>query len=152
MRLTKLRAVLAKHDLDAVLISQPENRRYLSGFTGSAGWLILSAERAVLATDFRYYEQVGREAAGFELAKVEGKFSDLLPGLQADLGVRRLGFESQHLSVDQHSSWREATGTVEWVPLKDVVEQIRAVKDEAEIEAMRRSVALTDAGSRPADG
>ena len=145
MRLTKLRATLAKHDLDAVLISQPENRRYLSGFTGSAGWLILSAERAVLATDFRYYEQVGREAPGFELAKVKGKFPELLPGLLADVGARRLGFESQHLTVDQHSTWSAAAGTVEWVPLKQIVEPIRAVKDEAEIEAMRRSVALTDA-------
>ena len=145
MRLTKLRAALAKHDLDAVLVSQPENRRYLSGFTGSAGWLILSAERAVLATDFRYYEQVGREAPGFELAKVEGKFSDLLPDILADLGVRRLGFESQHLTVEQHSTWSEATGMVEWAPLKDTVESIRAVKDDAELEAARRSVALTDA-------
>jgi Xaa-Pro aminopeptidase len=145
MRLTKLRAVLTKHDLDAVLINQPENRRYLSGFTGSAGWLILSADRAVLATDFRYYEQVEREAPGFELAKVQGKFSDLLPGLLADLGVGRLGFESQHLTVDQYSNWSEATATVEWVPLKEIVEPIRAIKDEAEIEAIRRSVALTDA-------
>ena len=54
MRLEKLRGILAEKGLDAILISQPENRRYLSGFTGSAGWLLISAERSVLATDFRY--------------------------------------------------------------------------------------------------
>lgn len=94
MRLTKLREILPQHNLDAVLISQPENRRYLTGFTGSAGWLIVTADRALLATDFRYFEQVAREAPAFELAKVNGQFPDLLPKLMADLQVQRLGFES----------------------------------------------------------
>ena len=76
MRLTKLRAILPEHDIDAILISQPQNRRYLSGFTGSAGWLVITAERAVMATDFRYYEQVGREAPGFELARIQTRVSD----------------------------------------------------------------------------
>ncbi len=145
MRLSKLRQTLTEHGLDAILISQPENRRYLSGFTGSAGWLLISADRAVLATDFRYYEQVAREAPDFELAKIKDEFRKLLPDLLADLGARRLGFESQHVTVDQLSTWNEACTGAEWVPLKDTVEAIRAVKDETEIEALRRSVALTDA-------
>ncbi len=145
MRLNKLRSALHEHNVDAILIGQPENRRYLSGFSGSSGWLVITAERAVLATDFRYYEQVAREAAAFELARIKTKLPDLLPGLLAELGVQRLGFESQHLSVDEWSRWRQVTGTVEWVPLQDVVEAMRAVKDPGEIEALRRSVALTDA-------
>ncbi len=145
MRLAKLRSALVEHELDVILVSQPENRRYLSGFTGSAGWLLISAERAVLATDFRYFEQVGREAPRFELARIKGKLSDLLPGLLADLGVQRLGFESQHVTVDQLYAWSQATDGLEWVPLKEAVEAIRAVKDESEIEVLRRSAALTDA-------
>jgi Xaa-Pro aminopeptidase len=145
MRLRKLRGSLPEHNLDAILVSQPENRRYLSGFTGSSGWLVLSAERAVLATDFRYFEQVGREAAAFELAKVQTKFADLLPEVLAELGVGRLGFESQHVTVDQLVEWSQAAEAVAWVPLKETVERIRAVKEEGEIEALRRSAALTDA-------
>jgi Xaa-Pro aminopeptidase len=145
MRLTKLRKVLTEHDLEALLVSQPENRRYVSGFTGSAGWLVISPERAILATDFRYYEQVGREAPGFELAKIEGKFTELLPKMLADLGAQRLGFESQHVTVDQLHTWSKATEGVEWVPLKDTVETLRSAKDEDEIEALLRSARLTDA-------
>jgi len=145
MKLEKLRTVLAQLGLDAILISQPENRRYLSGFTGSAGWLVITADRAVLATDFRYYEQVGRQAPGFELARVPARFPDLLPGLLAGLGVRRLGFESQHATVDDLQTWSRAAEKVEWLPLKDTVETLRMIKDEAEIEAIRRSAALTDA-------
>jgi Xaa-Pro aminopeptidase len=144
MRLTKLRAVLPEHNVDAILVSQPENRRYLSGFTGSSGWLIITAERAAIATDFRYYEQVAREAPGFELAKIQSRFSDLLPEVLADLGVRRLGFESQHVTVEQLNTLGKAVEDVEWLPLEGAVEKIRAVKDEAEISALRRSAALTD--------
>jgi Xaa-Pro aminopeptidase len=145
MRLAALRESLTEHDLDAILVSQPENRRYLSGFTGSAGWLFISAERAILATDFRYFEQVGREAPDFQLAKITTSLDKLLSELLADLDVKRLGFESQHVTVDQLHSWAQAVEGVEWVPLKDTVETIRAVKDEDEIETLRRSVALTDA-------
>ncbi|MGQ9600284.1 MAG: M24 family metallopeptidase [Anaerolineae bacterium] len=145
MRLAKLRQSLSDQGLEALLISQPENRRYLSGFTGSAGWLLISAERSILATDFRYYEQVEREAPTFELAKIKTTFSQLLPDLLAGAGVRRLGFESQHVTVDELDTWRQATEGVEWVPCKGLVEALRAVKEEDEIKALRRSVALTDA-------
>ncbi len=145
MRVNKLRETLVEKKLDAILVGQPENRQYLSGFTGSAGWLLISAERAILATDFRYYEQVGRQAPDFELARIVTKISDLLPDVLADLGVQRLGFESQHLTVDEWNTLTAAVEGVEWVPLKDAVETIRAVKDEGEIEALRRSTALTDA-------
>jgi Xaa-Pro aminopeptidase len=144
MRLTKLRAILPEHDIDAILISQPQNRRYLSGFTGSAGWLVITAERAVMATDFRYYEQVGREAPGFELARIQTRVSDLLPQVLADLGIKRLGFESQHLTVEQLSTFNKAADGVEWLPLENTVEKIRAVKDQDEIDALRRSAALND--------
>ncbi|MGD8597074.1 MAG: Xaa-Pro peptidase family protein, partial [Anaerolineae bacterium] len=145
MRLTKLRSTLADQDLDAILVGQADNRRYLSGFTGSSGWLLITAERALLATDFRYYEQVKRQAPDFELAKIKARFSAELPDLLADLSVQRLGFESQHLTVDELHTLSEPTGDVEWVPLKETVETLRATKDQAEVEALRRSAALNDA-------
>jgi Xaa-Pro aminopeptidase len=145
MRLDKLRPTLAEQELDAMLISQAENRRYLSGFTGSAGQLIITAQEAILATDFRYYEQMGREAPDFQLAKIKTRFEDLLPELVSDLGIGRLGFESEHVSVHQLHLWGQATDNVEWVPQRETVERLRAVKDGGELEALRRSVALTDA-------
>jgi Xaa-Pro aminopeptidase len=145
MRLAKLRNVLTEHGLDAILVNQPENRRYLAGFTGSAGWLVISPDRAILATDFRYYEQVDREAPDFELVKIESRFVDLLPSLLANLGVRKLGFESQHVTIDELYTWSQAVEGVEWQPLKGTVEAIRAIKDDSEIETLLRSARLTDA-------
>jgi Xaa-Pro aminopeptidase len=145
MRLERLRSTLTDKALDAIVISQPENRRYLSGFTGSAGWLIITQDRALLVTDFRYFVQAERQAPRFELVKIKEKFPTTVTGELADLGIRRLGFESQHLTVDEFHTLSEATENVEWVPLRDTVETIRGIKDKDEIEALRRSAALTDA-------
>jgi Xaa-Pro aminopeptidase len=145
MRLTKLRNALLEHSVDAIVVNQAENRRYLSGFTGSAGWLLISASRAILVTDFRYFEQVGREAPDFELARINTRFVDLLPSVLADMGVKNVGFESQHVTVEELFTWSQATEGVAWQPLKGVVEAIRVVKDEDEIQALLRSARLTDA-------
>ncbi|OQY25890.1 MAG: hypothetical protein B6I34_01250 [Anaerolineaceae bacterium 4572_32.1] len=146
MRLTKLRQKLTDKGLDAILITDPANRCYLSGFTGSAGVLIVSQDRALLATDFRYYEQVEKQAPQFELIKLQGKFADLLPDLIAELGIHKLGFESKNVTVDMHQDLTDALPDgVEFVPTSDVVKELRAVKDEGELAALERAIALSDA-------
>jgi len=144
MRLTKLRKTLTTEDLDAILITQPENRRYLSGFTGSDGVLLISQDQAVLATDFRYYEQVEKQAPDFRLAKVTAKFKALLPELVHQVGGKRVGFESAHLTVDQHQEWQEVAEGFELVPTKELVKRIRAVKDEGELGKIKKAIALAD--------
>jgi len=145
MRLTRLRQKLVEQELDAIVITQPENRRYLSGFTGSDGALIISADAAYLATDFRYYEQAQRQAPHFTLAKIEDKFPPRLAELVSDIGARRVGFESTHVTVDQHQRWAEAAKGFELVPTKGIVEELRAVKDEGELALIRQAVELSDA-------
>jgi len=144
MRLTKLRETLITEGLDAILITQPENRRYLSGFTGSDGALLISQDQAVLATDFRYYEQVEKQAPDFRLAKVTARFETLLPELIQQVGAKAVGFESAHLTVDQHQKWQEVAEGFELVPTKGLVERIRAVKDEGELGKIRKAIALSD--------
>lgn len=146
MRLTKLRQKLTDEGLDAILITNASNRRYLSGFTGSAGTLIISQERAVLATDFRYYEQVGKQVPHFELAKVKDEFTDLLPDLIGEVVCRRLGFESKDVTVSLHQQLSEALPeNVEFVATSDVVEGLRAIKDEGELDKLQQAISLTDA-------
>lgn len=143
-RLITLREKLAEADLDALIVSQPENRRYLSGFTGSAGVLIISQQKAFLATDFRYYTQATEQAPAFELAKVGYKLTDHLTDLLAQAGAKRVGFESEHLTVAELERWREATPHVEWLPTSNLVEALRAVKSPEEIEKIRAAVQVAD--------
>lgn len=143
-RLTALREKLAEAELDALLVSQRENRRYLSGFTGSAGVLIISHEKAFLATDFRYYTQAAEEAPAFELAEVGYKLTDHLADLLAEAGAKRVGFEREHLTVAEHERWQEAASDIEWIPTSNLVEGLRAVKSDEEIEQIRVAVRMAD--------
>ncbi|MDP6632580.1 MAG: aminopeptidase P family N-terminal domain-containing protein, partial [Dehalococcoidales bacterium] len=66
-RLERLRQSLAEKELDGIFISQADNRYYLSGFNGSAGYLLITAKDTILATDFRYVEQVKRQSPDYQL-------------------------------------------------------------------------------------
>lgn len=147
MRLTRFRELMARRNLDAMLVTQPENRLYLSGFTGSAGVLIVTPEQQAIATDFRYYQQVKTQSPNWELIQVGydfvGKMLDVLRGL--GLGGRSVGFEAGHVSVDQLQSWERALkGHVRLINTVHLVEDMRVSKDEEELKAIRRAVDLAD--------
>ena len=72
LRVEKLRERLAEDNLDAIFISNAENRRYLSGFESSAGYLILTPNDAVLCSDFRYPEQASQQAPGWRVDRIGG--------------------------------------------------------------------------------
>ncbi len=145
-RLAKLRALMSERDIPALLVSQPENRAYLSGFSGSTGWLLISADLALFATDFRYYEQVGLECPDFELVKIPfgGSFTDVLGQMVSRVGVQRLGFEADHATVADAQAWAKAAPAVEWLPVTGLVIGLRAVKDVYELAALRAAIKLAD--------
>jgi Xaa-Pro aminopeptidase len=141
----RLRQRLAEQSVDALLVSQPENRRYLSGFTGSAGVLLITSERALIATDFRYCEQVGIESPLFELVKTVSTFVEVLPEMLARQPLTRVGFEADHATFSDVQEWMAAVPVVEWVQVRGLVLELRAVKDADEIDALREAIGLTDA-------
>ena len=144
IRLQALRRVLQEQELDALLVTRPENQRYLSGFTGGEGALLITQQQALLLTDFRYYEQVTEEAPEFELIKVDRKVSAVLKDALRERGVKALAFESTHLTHSFFQEWRRASRGTRWVPTTDVVETMRLIKDRAELASMRKAVAIAD--------
>ncbi|MGH2485148.1 MAG: M24 family metallopeptidase, partial [Ktedonobacterales bacterium] len=156
-RVERLRAALRDSNIDAFLVSNPENRRYLSGFTGhdsgadSAGTLVVTLTQIALLTDGRYTEQATNECPALRLIKRDGEFAPLAAATLIELGAHRAGFEATHVTValrdDIDAALREkATGgaTVELVPTRRIVERLRVVKDAEELEAIERAVAITD--------
>ncbi|MBN1995670.1 MAG: aminopeptidase P family protein [Anaerolineae bacterium] len=146
-RLEQFRQQMAQEDIDGFLITQPENRRYLSGFTGSNGVLIITAEQQVLATDSRYYEQVREQCPDWELVEVGydfvGNMLELLRRL--GLGARRVGFEAEHVSVATLHAWERALlGRLILIHAEGFVEQLRMRKDKTEIASIKKAVALAD--------
>ncbi len=148
-RLGKLLQRLAEKETEAILISQPENRYYLSGFDGSSGFLLITPQDAILATDFRYLEQAKRQAPDIEIFQITGDIESWFPRLIDGLGLRRLGFEAEHVSFDLYrrlSSILDNSGLQpRLVPIAGLVEPVRAIKEPEEIGLIAKAVAISDA-------
>ena len=148
-RLHKLRPAIAERGLDALLVSQPENYRYLSGFTGSSGWLVISHSDAVLATDSRYTEQAKQETQGFEIINIKGDLDGWLPQLTSNLGWHRLGFEADHICYSAYHKLddriKDRQANLKLIPTTGLVEHLRSIKEPAELELIMKAIELTDA-------
>jgi Xaa-Pro aminopeptidase len=147
-RLEQFRRQMAGANIDGFMITQPENRRYMSGFTGSNGVLIITADKQLLATDSRYYLQVQEQCPDWELVKVGYDFAgNMLELLRSvELGACRVGFEAGDVSVATLLAWeRVLLGRLVLVHTEGYVEALRMQKDDAEIASIKKAVALTDA-------
>lgn len=142
-----MRRCLATAELDAVLVSDLVNVRYLSGFTGSNAALLVLAddETPVLATDGRYRTQAAHQAPDAEVV-IERACGPHLAGRAAAAGVRRLGFESHVVTVDAYTSLTTAAGEqCELVRAAGMVEGLREVKDAGEVALLRLACEAADA-------
>lgn len=140
-----MRQRLVAADLDAMLVTDLVNVRYLSGFTGSNAALLVFAERdtPVLATDGRYVTQAAAQAPDAEVV-IERAVGPALVARAAP-GVRRLGFESHVVTVDGFTSLGHAGAGVEFVRAAGMVERLREVKDLGEIAILRLACEAADA-------
>jgi Xaa-Pro aminopeptidase len=136
-RVDALLAAIAERELDALLVSNVVNVRWLTGFTGSNAAAVVGRDQRRFVTDFRYLSQAAEQLdAGWE----REISSDLLERIAERLpaGRLRLGFDDAHLSVKLHARLAELVADdVELVAAGGIVERLRAVKDAGEIEAIR---------------
>lgn len=149
-RIRQLRELFASANIDGLLVTGSTNRRYMSGFTGSAGMLLITEDEALLLTDFRYIEQVKQEAPAFTLVQYEQPYKTLNDRLMRYQG-RRIGFESDRVTVDQLAQMKHgasgddgAAADVEWVPVKGLVEQLRGAKSDEELALMQTAIDIAD--------
>jgi Xaa-Pro aminopeptidase len=140
-RVTAVRDRLQQLQVDGLLVTAPDNIRYLSGFSGSLGYLIIRGDAAEILGDSRYWLQMEEESPGFTLVR-SGPSVGLWPLVAERLkagGLRRVGIEAQHLTVDQHGRLRAALPTeVSLTPTVGLVEELRTVKTADEIERLRQ--------------
>src|SRR2546429_2312864 len=144
-RVAALRGRLVDLELDGVVITTPEDIRYLSGFRGSLGYLVIGRTAAEILGDSRYWLQMEAEAPGFTLVRSgpsHGLWALVAERLKA-LGLRRVGFESQHLTFDQHQRLSAALpGEHTPVAIWGLVEELRDVKKPRESEQLPAGLAL----------
>ena len=142
-RIKKLRSRINKAEIDALLINNAQNRQYLTGFTGTAGAVLISEDKAQLITDFRYIEQAEEEVSACEIVEQDDKRLETVEQLLTELEVERLGFEADEVSYQQYQKYQEELD-VELVATTDVVKELRQIKDSNELEKIRQAVEITD--------
>ncbi len=143
-RRDRVRAALA--DVDALLVTSLTNTRYLSGFTGSHGAVLVTARAGDdrLGTDFRYVTQVEAECTSIDVV-VDRNAGAALSAYGVGLGVTRLGIESEHLTVAARDALAAAHPGLELVPLAGTVESLRITKDDEELAALEEACRISDA-------
>jgi len=144
-RVSRVREQLERRGADALIIASDVNRRYVSGFTGTAGYVVVTGSGSYLLTDFRYMTQAPQQAEGFKVVEHAPDFMETARELLAADGVKRLGFEQDHVTFADYTGWKEKLEGIELVPLGGVVEELRMVKDADELAVMKEAAAIADA-------
>jgi Xaa-Pro aminopeptidase len=154
VRQKAVRDAMKELKLDALLLTHPPDLAYLTNFTGDDSIGVVTEKDFFLVTDFRYREQAELEAGWLKVSVRDGKMSDALAKVLADARVKRVGFEANFTTFGQvHAVDRAlkgpkdappSAGQIELVPLEDVMVNIRKVKDDHEIDLIRKSVGIAE--------
>ncbi len=146
-RVEKVRQLMKDKDVPALMITQLNNLRYLSGYTGDAGFLLITPDQAILSTDSRFWEQAEKQAPSFQIHQGKGRIAEwLASALEFAKNPKRVGIEIDQVTVSRFDLMQKEFPAVEWLKTGGIVEQVRAVKDADELVSMRKAMKLAEEG------
>jgi Xaa-Pro aminopeptidase len=143
-RVNKLRSLFVDQGLDGYYITSPENRYYLSGFTGSSGALLVGREKAYLITDFRYTSQAEQQCKGYDIVETKANDYTALNNLCHDEQIRRLGCEGDNLTYTAFMALQKELAGVVLQPEAGFIEVLRMHKDAHELSCIEEAVRIAD--------
>ncbi len=141
-RLMKIREAMKKKRLDGFLVTDINNVHYLTGFSGSSGFVILTGKESIFVTDFRYKEQSEKEVAGLDITIEKGNRIRTIQTLSKKNRIKKLGFES---SVSYDFFRRLSAGDINLIAAEGLVEKFRAIKNTGEIDSIKEAVRRAEA-------
>ena len=141
-RIEKVNQIISEKNLDALVVLSDYNRRYLSGFTGTSGALVITPERRILITDFRYIDQATNQASEFEIVNRSAGLIDEVKDVLEQNQVKYAGFEGHIVSYDTFQQLNDSD--VEYQSVGNVIEDIRAIKDQSEIDTIQKAADIVD--------
>jgi Xaa-Pro aminopeptidase len=145
-RRQQLAQALPKEGVEALLISNPINVTYLTGFSGESSFLVLGPERVLLVSDARFTKQIAEECPGLEvhIRPPSQSVQQATAQVLTKLGLRSVAFEGSHLTVGEWEMLRELAPALSWKATRDLVEQLRALKDPSEVAQIREAIAIAE--------
>lgn len=145
-KLTQLKEHIQNLGLDGMIIAKLTNYRYLSGFTGSSAYLLVTARKNILLTDFRYVEQAIKEAPEFEVVMYRLPLTDTLRELIEKEKITRIGLEKETVTLGVYEEFTANIPGVSFIPAADPVQHLRRVKLPEELDKIRKAAEITDKG------
>jgi len=142
-RIDKIREYLTELNLDAFYITHIPNIRYLSGFSGSSAYIIITKDKNYFFTDFRYQSQSHEQVKGFEIAV---NFSPVVNIKEIMLNEKfsNVGFESTHLTIHQLNLLKESLPAINFVSVPERIEQLTMIKTAEEVSKIKKACEITD--------
>lgn len=142
-RKNKIKKILSSLNLDAIIFSNLENIRYLCGFTGSDCLLFLTQKDTFFLTDSRYWTQAEQEVSDAKILKYKKKI-DAICSLILDLSIKTIGFESNSITFYFYDLLlKNVEGNIKLIPLEDEIKNLRAIKDENELNLIKTSINIS---------
>ena len=141
IKIDKVRSLIDSEGIDALLVMSDYNRRYLSGFTGSSGAVIITKDEKYLISDFRYDAQAREQARDFEFVLQKKGLLDFLIQFMEEKNLKVIGFEGAHVNYNTYSRLQE---NFELTPLTDEVEKIRMYKTSDELQLIKKACEIAD--------
>ena len=141
-RLSKFKLALAKREIDAALITNEKSIRYLCSFPFEDGCLFISSESSYLITDFRYEEEAGKHATDFTVVCPSDRIA-FLKQIISQEKIQSIGYENTDMTVSEFHFYADAL-TPPFVPMSDLLKQMRSIKSTEEISAIKKAQAITD--------
>lgn len=142
-RIEKIKDILTELDLDAFYITHIPNIRYISGFSGSSAFVIITKNKNYFFTDFRYNEQSKEQVKGFEII-VNFSPIEKIKEIFASEGFKKVGFESTHLTVHQLDTLKEFFPSVSFISVNERIEKLTMIKTPDEIAKIKKACEITD--------
>ncbi|MDI6604185.1 MAG: aminopeptidase P family protein [Thermoanaerobacteraceae bacterium] len=142
-RLNILKSLLKEREIDAFLILKPVNVTYITGFTGDDSVAIISRDVSAFITDSRYVEQAQDEVSGLEILQYKYTMNDAIKEFVDKFNIKRLGFEEDFITYAQYSSLHKKL-CIDLIPQKNLIEDMRKIKDDSEIENIKKAQYITD--------
>lgn len=143
IKLEKMRKEMIDLNIDGFLITNEFNRRYMTGFTGTAGVAIVSKDDAVFITDFRYTEQAKKQVKDFRIIQHEGVLAKEVAKQTEQLGIKTIGFEKDTMTYGMFETYKNLIKS-DLVPVSGVIEKIRLIKTEQEINIIKVACEIAD--------
>tara|TARA_Y100000590_G_C15728515_1_gene1016157 strand:+ start:972 stop:2078 length:1107 start_codon:yes stop_codon:yes gene_type:complete len=152
-RLQLVREEMRHSNLDFLLITDPSNRQWISGFTGSSGIVLISKQTAYIATDSRYWIQVEQQSPDFELVKIAGATTSIATELIEKISdASNFGYEPENLTMKQYQDYTKIISSMTWkntpnfIAAPSIINKLRMSKDSGELTSLIKAVEIADAG------